>query len=674
MEEDIQFNVEAKYKSLDDLQKKLEDIEKQFKGFSKIKISGDIQKQLESIITNIEDANKALDIAQNNVIKARNKKFEADISGDTKKQGTALRNLQTEENRLAILTQFVKTNTTLKEEAEKIKSAYNLQKEINFIQQIDEKLKSIGLFYKQAEEKFKLTNAQNALAEFELSLDPAKKKLVELQSQLEQARQQFIKLNYDGQDTKGTEVAIKRLTKQIENTKKATKKTSSSWETLMNRIKNISIYRMIRTGLHWITSGFQEGINNLVQYDDSANKTMSNLNASLTQIKNTMGIAFASVLQSLEPIITTVADSLVDLVNSFNVAMAKMQGKNVYTKAKKNVDDYAKSLKSAKKLSFDTFEVLSGDGGKTQPFEMFEEESVKEGTNATSKTFEKLLEIGKSLFSILTKIWKNIIEPAMPTLLGIAKILLTIIGTIVTIIDKLNLIYPIIFAIIALKVTSSIRSLIGSFKSLGEIFVSVKTWFKNYNLQCASAKTKTDILKASALSLGIALVSITGAIVSLVANWDKMSVNAKNWAIGIAVLTASLSALAFAFYASSGNWAKAISVASGVITAGTTVMTAISGFENGGIPAKSELFYMNENGIPEALVNTGGSQTNVINIDQLSEGMRRGFVQAIYETGLIDAMQQRIIFDNNNINDNAFARAIFPALKTESTRRGGNQL
>ena len=49
---------------------------------------------------------------------------------------------------------------------------------------------------------------------------------------------------------------------------------------------------------------------------------------------------------------------------------------------------------------------------------------------------------------------------------------------------------------------------------------------------------------------------------------------------------------------------------------------------------------MNENGRPEALVNTGGSETNVINIDQLTEGMRRGFVQAIYDTGLLNAMQQ----------------------------------
>ena len=66
---------------------------------------------------------------------------------------------------------------------------------------------------------------------------------------------------------------------------------------------------------------------------------------------------------------------------------------------------------------------------------------------------------------------------------------------------------------------------------------------------------------------------------------------------------------------------------------------SVGKFEDGGVPNKAELFWMNENGIPEALINTGGTQTNVINIDQLSEGMRRGAVQAIYDTGIVDAIR-----------------------------------
>ena len=63
----------------------------------------------------------------------------------------------------------------------------------------------------------------------------------------------------------------------------------------------------------------------------------------------------------------------------------------------------------------------------------------------------------------------------------------------------------------------------------------------------------------------------------------------------------------------------------------------------------------------------------IFNIDQLSEGMRRGFVEVIYETGLNKNGNITIKVDGN-INNSAFARAIFPALKVESQRRGGNQL
>lgn len=80
--------------------------------------------------------------------------------------------------------------------------------------------------------------------------------------------------------------------------------------------------------------------------------------------------------------------------------------------------------------------------------------------------------------------------------------------------------------------------------------------------------------------------------------------------------------------------------------------TFANGYANGGIPDKSELFYMNEYGRPEALVNTGGTQTNVINLDQISQATHQGFVQAIYDTGLLSVIQESggngtIVVDGN---------------------------
>lgn len=100
--------------------------------------------------------------------------------------------------------------------------------------------------------------------------------------------------------------------------------------------------------------------------------------------------------------------------------------------------------------------------------------------------------------------------------------------------------------------------------------------------------------------------------------------------------------------------------------------TGAFGFANGGIPNKSELFYMNENGVPEALINTGGSQTNVVNMQQLRQMTKEGFVEAIRETGLGNGFTMTI--EGRNIDNSSIARGIFPALKVESKRQGGNQL
>lgn len=294
------------------------------------------------------------------------------------------------------------------------------------------------------------------------------------------------------------------------------------------------------------------------------------------------------------------------------------------------------------------------------------------GTKELNSTIESLVNTFKSVWGIAKDLF-DLFHVYSPALLNIVNIILKLVSAFTQVIDQLNLIYPVVIMFIGLKIASKVSGVITALLSLGNAFKNVKAWFENYNLQCALATKKSEIFRQSAAAMGIGLLSLVGAITSLISNWSEMSTAAKALTIVVGALTAVIAAAAAAKYALMGNWAKALSVAGMVVATGATIMTAISGFENGGIPEKSELFYMNEHGVPEALINTGGSQTNVINIDQLSEGMRRGFVAAIMETGLNDIANPTITL-GGNINDSALARAIFPALKTESKRQGGNQL
>ena len=119
------------------------------------------------------------------------------------------------------------------------------------------------------------------------------------------------------------------------------------------------------------------------------------------------------------------------------------------------------------------------------------------------------------------------------------------------------------------------------------------------------------------------------------------------------------------------NWSSIDLVNSSVAGLKSNWNNIIYGYANGGIPPKSELFVMNEHGIPETLINTGGTQTNVINQQQLKTLIRDGYLEAMATRGNNNVT---VTIKGTDVNDNAFARAIFPALKVESTRRGGNQL
>lgn len=321
----------------------------------------------------------------------------------------------------------------------------------------DQQMASAKNTLAQAEQEQTQLLERQAQAQRDLAmiLDPVKAKMAELNEKLNSASQNFVNLKMAGENTKGVERNIKRIQKEMEKLKNSTKKASNSWKVLLGRIKNIAIYRTIRTALHWLTSGIQEGVDNLVQYDKSSNDTLSNLNASLKQIKNTMGIAFMSVLRALEPAINSLADALIDLINSFNLAIAKMQGEDTYTKAKRNVDDYAKSLQKVKKFSFDAFESLSGSDNKTSPTDMFEEGSVAEDTTELSKTLEKVLSIIKSITTAVGKIIKLLLNSGiLDAILSVANVIGLIVDTI------LNLLGPAIESIIGI-VASVVQQIAG---------------------------------------------------------------------------------------------------------------------------------------------------------------------------------------------------------------------
>lgn len=175
---------------------------------------------------------------------------------------------------------------------------------------------------------------------------------------------------------------------------KGSKKSSGLLGTIGSRLKGIALSLLI---FNWITKAFnamvssmKEGFKNLAQYSSEYNAAMSALKSQSAQLKNGLAAAFEPIATTIIPYITQLVAWLNTATDTFARFLAALQGKQTYTKAKKQVIDYAKSLKTAQNAAqgalaaFDSINVLSkkdtgGAGGETTGAGAFEEAEVGTG-------------------------------------------------------------------------------------------------------------------------------------------------------------------------------------------------------------------------------------------------------------------------------------------------------
>lgn len=188
-------------------------------------------------------------------------------------------------------------------------------------------------------------------------------------------------------------------------TNKESKKSSSFFGKFAHSIGRIALYRAIRAGLSAIVKYAKEGLNYFVQYDDATNKAMSNIVNSGNQLKATLGATLGTIVKQFEPIITSLSDLAVDLVNNLNMALAVMQGDDYYYKAIKNNEDYAKSLKKTNNelLSFDKFESLSKKSDQE-----YDRVGISDEEKNNTVEFVGAIESIKNIVSEIYKYWSVI--------------------------------------------------------------------------------------------------------------------------------------------------------------------------------------------------------------------------------------------------------------------------
>lgn len=112
----------------------------------------------------------------------------------------------------------------------------------------------------------------------------------------------------------------------------------------MNRIVNLIKFSILQRAMSGVFSNIGQGFQNLAQYSDSANSSVSLLWSSLTQLQNAFAAAAAPILEVLAPALNYIAQLAITAVNAIGQLFAALTGKGTVIKATGVNKDYAASL------------------------------------------------------------------------------------------------------------------------------------------------------------------------------------------------------------------------------------------------------------------------------------------------------------------------------------------
>ena len=276
------------------------------------------------------------------------------------------------------------------------------------IQSISERLKYANAELKSFEgPKYEKTRT---FASMQYDVEMAKNRLASLREELARAEKTAPK-------------SMNVLKRGVDNTTKSIKKmgnaSKKSHYSIMRMLGTSLLFSIVFRAISTATQGFVDGMNNLVQYSDKANNTMSTLKSSLTQLKNSFATAFMPVITIVTPALLKLMDVIIRINTLIAQLFAALSGKNTYTKAIAVQEDYAKSLKGTAAAAKEAKSYLSGldeltiaskeesGGGGISPGQMFEEvpvdNKVLDFIDKIRNAFDKVLKKVKELAAIFKK-------------------------------------------------------------------------------------------------------------------------------------------------------------------------------------------------------------------------------------------------------------------------------
>ncbi|UWO77481.1 hypothetical protein [Enterocloster asparagiformis] len=175
-----------------------------------------------------------------------------------------------------------------------------------------------------------------AYDEVYVGLSKAKKKAEEYKKSL---------LGVDQNQKKADKSSKKLGTSMKQTAKKGAVPLSKSIVKLSNMFQLMVIRMAMRAALQAAKEGFE----NLAQYSDETNKSISSLMSANTRLKNSFATAAAPVLNVMAPALKSLIDLLSEATSWAGQLFATLSGKTTFVKAVDVEEDYGASLKDSNK-------------------------------------------------------------------------------------------------------------------------------------------------------------------------------------------------------------------------------------------------------------------------------------------------------------------------------------
>lgn len=250
--------------------------------------------------------------------------------------------------------------------------------------------------------------------------------------------------------------ATAKLSAEFDNLGGALRRMFPTISGLLKRFKSMAIMRGMRYLVRQISAGFSEGVQNVYQYSKLIGSdlapSMDQAATALQQMKNSIGAAVAPAIQALVPVLQTVVNWFITLMNYANQFIALMTGQSSWVRAlPESAEAFEKQKKGAKGASkamkdlladWDELNIIqsqnsggSGSSGKhteeeyRNMFETVEEfdQKIKDIVETIRDNMDTILRYAKKI-GALVGAWKvsAAFKGVLGTLAGLAGTLITL--------------------------------------------------------------------------------------------------------------------------------------------------------------------------------------------------------------------------------------------------------